>query len=404
MKGLESNVPATNRGKLNVLGEFSGSIGDLGTFLPYVLGAINVAGFNPASIFTGFGLFYVFCGWFYHIPMAVQPMKVASAAVLAYGLTPGEIAAAGLIIGAALLIFGFTGLIDYLARVTPSGVVGGIQAGLGLSLAILGVKMIAEDPFLGWAVLIIMLPLLKSRRFPAAIVGVLVGIILNFLLHPGTVLPSVSIGLHLPSLTLPAVADFNRGFFLAVLPQLPLTLANAVLVTTAISHELYGSRAARVTDRNLCLTMGGANLLASFFGGYMMCHGSGGVSAHYRFGGRTRNTSFVIGLVLLLFGLFLGGDSAKVFALIPRAALGCLLFYSGVDLASAVKIKQGKKQENGRAPVDEEQKKGTPVPGPRSEIFLIFFVAALSLATNPAVAFVAGFILAKGIEKNWIKI
>lgn len=393
MKKIENNKIKPAQGRVNFLGELSGSIGDLGTFLPYVLGAITVAGFNPASIFTGFGLFYMFCGWFYGIPMAVQPMKVASAAVLVHNLTPGEIAAAGLIIGLALLALGLTGLIDYLARVTPSGVVGGIQAGLGLSLAMLGVKMIVKDPFLGWTVLIIMLPLLKSRRFPAAIVGVLAGIILNFLIHPDLVVPSISLGVHLPGLTLPAAADFNRGFFLAVLPQLPLTLANAVLVTTAISHELFGSRASRVTDRNLCLTMGSANLLASFFGGYMMCHGSGGVAAHYRFGGRTKRTAYIIGLVLLIFGIFLGSDSAKVFALIPEAALGCLLFYSGVDLASAVKIRQKEKQG------DED-----PASGQRIELFLIFFVAALSIATNPAVAFIVGFVLAKGIEKKWFKI
>lgn len=404
MKELERSDFKAAREKVNILGELSGSIGDLGTFLPYILGAIAVAGFNPASIFTGFGLFYIFCGWFYNIPMAVQPMKVASAAVLIHNLTPGEVAAAGLIIGAVLLVLGLTGLIDYLARVTPPGVVGGIQAGLGLSLAILGVKMIIKDPFLGWTVLIIMLPLLKSRRFPAAIMGVLAGVILNFVLHPGLAVPSISIGLHLPGLTLPAAADFNRGFFLAVLPQLPLTLANAVLVTTAISHELFGSRADRVTDRNLCLTMGAANLLSAPFGGYMMCHGSGGVAAHYRFGGRTKNTAYIIGLVLLIFGLFLGSDGAKVFALIPEAALGCLLFYSGVDLASAVKIKQREKQGDGGAASDGKQGDGGAASRQRRELFLIFFVAALSLATNPAVAFIAGFILAKGIEKKWFKI
>ena len=48
--------------QVSFLGELSGSIGDLGTFLPYVLGAISVAGLNPASIFSGFGLFYTFCG------------------------------------------------------------------------------------------------------------------------------------------------------------------------------------------------------------------------------------------------------------------------------------------------------------------------------------------------------
>lgn len=382
MKTVETEVQssAPEQNKVSFWGELSGSIGDLGTFLPYVLGAISVAGFNPASIFTGFGLFYIFCGWFYKIPMAVQPMKAASAAVLVHQLTPGEVAAAGLITGAVLLVLGLSGLIDFIARLTPPVVISGIQVGLGLSLAMLGVKMIGKDPLLGWPILVLMLFFLQSRRFPAAIMAVAAGIALNFLLHPELAFPSISIGLHFPGITLPAAADFHRGFFLAALPQLPLTLANAVLVTTAVARELFGDRAARVQDRNLCMTMGAANLLAAPMGGYMMCHGSGGVAAHYRFGGRTKRTAYIIGFMLLASGLFLGSDGAKVFALIPEAALGCLLFYSGIDLASAAKhVKQ------------------------RHEFFLVLAVAALALATNPAVAFVAGFILAKGIEKGWIR-
>lgn len=367
--------------KISFLGELSGSMGDLGTFLPYVLGAISVAKLNPASIFTGFGLFYIFCGWFYKIPMAVQPMKVASAAVLIHKLSPGEIAAAGLIVALVLLVLGITGLIDCIGRITPPEVISGIQVGLGLSLATLGVKMIGKDPLLGWTILVLMLPLLKSRRFPAAIMAILVGTVLNFMMHPGLSLPSISLGIHLPSLVLPQAADFNRGFFMAALPQLPLTLANAVLVTTAVSHDIYGTRAARVKDRNLCLTMGCANLLSAPFGGYMMCHGSGGVAAHYRFGGRTKYTMYIIGFLLLAVGVLLGSDGAKVFALIPDAALGCLLFYSGIDLALAARR-----------------------TGERENFFVILAVATLSLAVNPAVAFVVGFILAKGIEKKWFHI
>lgn len=364
------------------LGELSGAMGDLGTFLPHVLGAISVAGLNPASIFTGFGLFYLFCGWYYRIPMAVQPMKAASAAVLVQKLTPGEVAAAGLIIGLVLFLLGITGLIDRLARITPSGVIGGIQVGLGLSLAILGVKMVAADPFLGWPVLIIMLPLLGSRRFPAAIMAILVGTALNFILHPGLDLPRISFGVHLPDIIRPAAADFRRSFFMVALPQLPLTLTNAVLVTTALSAELYGSKASRVNDRNLCLTMGLGNILVAPFGGYMMCHGSGGVAAHYRFGGRTRYTPYIIGLLLLAVGLLLGSNGAKILALIPDAALGCLLFYSGLDLALAARG-------------------GT---GCREDFFLTLAVAALALAINPAVAFIAGVVLGKGLEKRWFRV
>ena len=43
-------------------GELSGSIGDLGTFLPYVIGAIAIGGFDATGVFTMFGLMYIFTG------------------------------------------------------------------------------------------------------------------------------------------------------------------------------------------------------------------------------------------------------------------------------------------------------------------------------------------------------
>src|ERR1700730_13999266 len=62
--------------------EVSGSLGDLGTFLPHIVGAITVVRMDPTGILTTFGLFYALSGAFYGVPMAVQPMKAASAAAL----------------------------------------------------------------------------------------------------------------------------------------------------------------------------------------------------------------------------------------------------------------------------------------------------------------------------------
>jgi sulfate permease, SulP family len=49
--------------------------------LPHIVGAITVVKMDPTGILTAFGLFYAFTGAFYGVPMAVQPMKAASAAV-----------------------------------------------------------------------------------------------------------------------------------------------------------------------------------------------------------------------------------------------------------------------------------------------------------------------------------
>ena len=92
------------------MGEVSGSLGDLGTFLPHIVGAITVVKMDPTGILTSFGLFYAFTGAFYGVPMAVQPMKAASAAVLIEPMDPAAIAGAGLVIGALFLVLGITGV------------------------------------------------------------------------------------------------------------------------------------------------------------------------------------------------------------------------------------------------------------------------------------------------------
>ncbi len=139
-----------------LLSETSGAFGDLGTFLPLVIGAISINHLSSSSVFTLFGLFYAFSGLFYRMPMAVQPMKAASAYALSYQLTPGEIAAASVVIGVVLIVLWATGIVKWLVRYTPTSVSIGIQAGLGISLAVLGIKFIIQQPLVGLILLIIM--------------------------------------------------------------------------------------------------------------------------------------------------------------------------------------------------------------------------------------------------------
>src|SRR3954464_14910156 len=98
------------------LAECSGACGDLGTFIPHVIGAITVAGLAPAGVLLGFGAFLIATGLFYGLPLSVQPMKAVSAVILTEGLNPGEVAAAGMILGLILLVLGATGWIERLAR------------------------------------------------------------------------------------------------------------------------------------------------------------------------------------------------------------------------------------------------------------------------------------------------
>src|SRR3954449_9438316 len=86
-----------------IAAEISGACGDLGTFIPHVIGAITVAGLAPAGVLFGFGAFLIASGLFYGLPMPVQPMKAVSAVILTGGLRSGEISGAGLVMGVLLL-------------------------------------------------------------------------------------------------------------------------------------------------------------------------------------------------------------------------------------------------------------------------------------------------------------
>jgi hypothetical protein len=135
--------------------EVSGSLGDLGTFLPHIVGAITIVRMDPTGILTAFGLFYALSGAFYGVPMAVQPMKAASAAVLIEPMNPTAIAGAGLVIGAFFLLLGMTGIVTRIARVLPPTIAAGLQLGLGLSLGALGIRLMEGQLWLGVAISVV---------------------------------------------------------------------------------------------------------------------------------------------------------------------------------------------------------------------------------------------------------
>ncbi len=68
-------------------------------------------------------------------------MKAVSAVILTDGLRPGEVAAVGLLMGAILLPLGMSGAIGRVARLIPQSVSAGLQLGLGILMAVLGVGL-----------------------------------------------------------------------------------------------------------------------------------------------------------------------------------------------------------------------------------------------------------------------
>jgi MFS superfamily sulfate permease-like transporter len=324
-------APQSDRGW--AAGEIGGAFGDLGSFLPHVLGAITVAGVAPLGVLLSFGAVYVASGLFYRVPIPVQPMKAVSAVLITSGLSPGEIAAAGLGLGLILLVLAVTGAIGWFARIVPQSVVTGLQLGLGITLALMSLELMAELPWLGITTVGLLLLLLRVPRCPAALVALAAAIVLAQLNGLGAAWPAFTWAPAWPALVLPGLGDLERALGNAVLPQLPLTLTNAVIVTAALAHDFYGKRAARATPRNLALSSGLANLALAPFGALPMCHGAGGLAAHHRFGARTGMAPVILGVLLLGLGLVLADQAGRLLAVIPLAAVGALLLFSAADLA-----------------------------------------------------------------------
>jgi predicted benzoate:H+ symporter BenE len=359
------------RAGARLLDECGGACGDLGTLLPYLIGAITVAGLAPAGLLLGFGLFLVASGLFYSLPIAVQPMKAVGAVMLTSGLTPGEVTAAGIVLGLILLALGASGAIGWLARLIPQSVTAGLQLGLGLSMAVLGLSLMADAAWLGAMVLLALVLLQTIPGCPAAPLAVGIAVAAGWFAGIVSVPASITPGLTLPALALPAWSDLPRAIELAVLPQIPLTVTNAVIVTAALAQMLFPDTAGRASERNLALTSGFANLALAPFGAIPMCHGAGGLQAQYRFGGRSGPAPVLLGMVLLALGLCFASEAVALLALIPIAAVGALLVVSGGDLALSPRLFDAR-----------------PVCWP-----VIGATAALTIAVNPAAGLVCGWLL-----------
>ena len=364
------------------MGEVSGSLGDLGIFLPHIVGAITVVKMDPTGIPTTFGLFYAFAGVFYGVPMAVQPMTAASAAVLIEPTAPAAIAGAGLVIGAVLLILAITGVVSRLARALPGSIAAGLQLGLGLSLATLGIRLIETHIRLGVAISALLLGLMRYQRSPVALLAVLVGIGVGQILGIAPPFPAANFGVHLPHLVIPTWAQIPHRTEYAVLPQIPLMLTNAIIVTAALSWQPFPRDQHPVNERNLAITTGLGNLLSAPFGGYLMCHGAGGIAGHFRFGGRTATAPVLIGLIFVVLGIGFGESGYAMLKTIPDAVLGGLLLFSGIELALSSRL--------------YEHQGG--------DLFLVLLMAAIGVALNPAVAFAVGLPIAYALQHGRIRV
>lgn len=315
--------------------ELAGAFGDIGTDLPLIVGMVMAAGLDAASVLVMYGLMQYATGIRYGIPMAVQPLKAMAVIVITQKIAGPVLFGAGLAIGVVMLALTATGALAWLARVVPKCVVRGLQLGLGLQLArlALGDYVISDGiPGFGLALVAsaIAIALYGSRRFPAALPIIALGVAFAFLYKLDARDLADGLGFTLPIPRAPTPSDVWTGFLLLALPQIPLSLGNSLLATRQTAHDLFPEKG--VTVRQLGYTYSLMNLVNPWFGGIPTCHGSGGLMGHYTFGARTGGSLLIYGSLFLTMGLFFADAFSEVVQVFPLPVLGVLLLFEGAAL------------------------------------------------------------------------
>lgn len=379
--------------------ELAGSLGDLGTLLPIAMAMILMNGLDPLGVFFSIGVFYILSGIYFGVTVPVQPMKVIGAYAIATALSASQILASSVLMGILLIAIGLTGAIDIIKKYTPISVIRGVQLSTGALLISGGIKMVigisrfqgirdAAEPYLhfqsvgpvpvgiiiGAIAGIVTLLLLDNKTMPGGLVVVMGGFIVGLVLGARMEVGAGIFGFNIPRLLpfgFPGKADFSFALIALVLPQLPMSVGNAVLAYTDLSRQYFGDLSSKVSNRRVCLSMALGNFLSFCLGGIPLCHGAGGLAAHYRFGARTAGSNVMIGCLFVTLALILGHNIINLINLLPMSILGILLIFAGAQLALTI--------------MDLKTRK---------DYFVAILILGITLAANLAAGFITGIIVA----------
>ena len=317
--------------------ELAGAVADLGVLVPIAVALIVVNGLSPTAVLLPAALLYLVNAFFYGIPLPAQPLKAFGAIAIAEGLGADEIAAGALLIGAVFFTAGRLGLLDLAARAFPRALIRGVQLTVGLLFLQIAWGLVTDPPraFEGyaidasWALPLAGLALAVALLFKRAGVSLLlvlagVGVMLALAADEAAFGPSA---LAVPSLD---AATLATAFTVLVLPQAPLSFANSCLAPADAARVYYGERAERVRPGSLATTYGVANLFAGSISGMPVCHGAGGLTAHYSFGARTAGAPLAMGATLLVVAVAAGAGLGAVLPAFPLPVLAALLGAAGI--------------------------------------------------------------------------
>jgi MFS superfamily sulfate permease-like transporter len=337
---MESPAP-TERNPRRLARELAGGVGDWGLLIPISIALIAINGLDATVVFGGAGLTYVATAAYFRVPVPVQPLKAFGAAAIALELSAETIAAGALLMAGAMAALAVTGLAGWLAARFPKVLVRGIQAAVALLLAKAAIELArsgnwdglpAIDPGLSLALagLACAVLFLASRRgaVPGSLlvlaggagVGLAVGGMPDLALGPGT-----------PTLSVPDAGAFGVALTSLVLAQIPLTFGNSIVATADAEREYFGARARRVTPRRLAASIGLANGFSGLLAGLPVCHGAGGVTAHYKLGARHAVATAMGGGILVALALTLGSSLPALLQVVPPGALAGMLMFVAIQ-------------------------------------------------------------------------
>jgi MFS superfamily sulfate permease-like transporter len=262
-------------------------------------------------------------------------------------------------------------------------VIVGIVLGLGMGFMLEGIKMMSG----GWLVAAMALAgtllLLTNRTVPAMFLLLLFGGVVGAIQDPEALrlLTAAPVEFRLPSFALSQLTwqDLFVGAIFLALPQLPLTLGNAIIAIREENNRLFPDRP--VTEKRLAISTGIINVAGAAAGGVPMCHGAGGMAGHVAFGARTGGALVILGAVLLVLAFFFSGSVVALFSLFPPAILGVILFITGAQLAL------------GSCDFSRD----------KAERFATLATAALAM-WNVGIAFVVGFLLCAAFRRGLLRL
>jgi SulP family sulfate permease len=281
--------------------------------------------------------------------------------------------------GAIQVVLGVLGVAK-LMRFVPRSVMTGFVDALGILLFVAQLPNLEHVPWAVYPIVVAVLAIIVlfprlTRAVPAPLVAIIVLTIVS--VAAGLDVPTVGdkgkLPHSLPVPGLPAVPFSLHTLQLIALPAVGLALVGLMesLLTAKLVDDLTDSGSNKTRE---CLGQGAANVITGVFGGMGGCALIGETMINLRAGARTRLSTFLAGIFLLVLVVVLG----PVVAHIPMAALAGVMIFVSATTFDWHSVRPGRLR---RMPV--------------SETVVLVVTVAVTLATdNLAFGVIAGVVVA----------